>query len=105
MTADIDVLFADLSATHPGKGEYSHLDRYADFRAVFLATDQGRRVLYEILSWGHMFAATPMLGQFEANKTFFLEGERNIALRIFDTAHKEPPEKPARQVSRDPEEG
>jgi hypothetical protein len=102
---DIDILFADLAATHPGKGRYHPQDRYADYRAVFLGDDQGKRVLYDILSMAHMFASSPVLCQFDSHKTFFAEGERNMALRIFDTARNEPRVAPAkRQVSRPPEE-
>jgi len=88
---------AELAKTHPGKHAYTEMDRYRDFRAVFLGSDQGKRVLYEILGWGRMFQSSPLIGKFETNHTFFHEGERNLALRIFHVARVEPTERPAMQ--------
>lgn len=95
---DIEALFADLSKTHPGKGQYAQMDRYRDFRAVFMGSDQGKRVLYEILSMGHMFIAPPVLGAFDTNRTMFHGGEQNVVLGIFKTAQVEPKEVPTEQV-------
>jgi len=100
---DIEAVFADLAATHPGRGRYAPLAVYRDFRAVFLGSEQGKRVLYEILSLGHMFASSPALGRFDTNRTFFAEGERNLAIRIFGNVNNEPKDIPDRQVSTDPE--
>ncbi len=96
---DIEALFADLGKAHPGKGRYNQMDKYRDFRAVFLGSEQGRRVLYEILSMGHMFTSAPVLGGFEPNRTMFHGGEQNVVLGIFRTAHVEPKAVPDRQVS------
>lgn len=89
---DPEAFLAELAASHPGKG-YKPIDRYRDFRRVFLDDEQGRRVLYELLAWGGMFKPlTP--GRLETNETFFHEGERNIALKIMTTMHAEPTARP-----------
>ena len=51
---DPEALFADLARAHSG-ASYSDAERYRDFRAVFLADATSRKVLYEILTWAHMF--------------------------------------------------
>ena len=90
---DPEAFIAELAASHPGKG-YRPMDKYRDFRRLFLETDQGRRVLYEILGWGGMFRPSSRQGNFETNETFFHEGERNIALKIMTTMHAEPKARP-----------
>jgi hypothetical protein len=93
----LDADIAELARTHPGRHGYAAMDRYRDFKAVFLGSDQGKRVLYEILGWGRMFQSSPLIGKFDTNHTFFHEGERNLALRIFHVARVEPTERPAMQ--------
>lgn len=100
---DIEAYFAELGQHHPGKGRYGPLDRYRDFRAVFLGSDQGKRVLYEILSMGHMFRPAPIVGNFETNQTMFAGGEQNLAYGVFLVAHAEPKQPPGKQVSKEPE--
>jgi hypothetical protein len=70
------------------------MDRYRDFRQLFLETEQGRRVLYEILGWGGMFQPSAPRAKFETNETFFHDGERNVALRIMTTMNAEPKARP-----------
>ena len=90
---DPQALLAELYAAHPGK-RYTKLDKYRDFRRVFLDSEQGMRVLYEILSWGHMFRSTATMANFEPYQTMFCDGENNIALRIMSTMNAEPKERP-----------
>jgi hypothetical protein len=92
--SDIEEQFADLAQSHPGRHAYTAMDRYRDFRAVFLGSDQGKRVLHEILGRGHVLHAGM---SFDTNRTFFHEGERNVALWIFGTARVEPKALPATQ--------
>lgn len=92
---DPDAFFAELRAVYPGRG-YTNLDRYRDFRAVFLGSDAGKRVLYEILSWCRLFRAA---ATFDSNKAFFREGERNIGLRIMASMNAEPSDAPTRAQS------
>lgn len=88
----------DLGKTHPGKGRYAPMDRYRDFRQVFLATEQGRRVLWEILDMGHMTAVPCVLAGFDTNRTNFFGGRQALAIDIFKAVHIEPTEPPKRQV-------
>lgn len=88
---DIEAFFASLSSAHPGAERYSFADRYRDFRQLFLSSDQGRRVLHEILSWGHMFhASVPTMGVIDPYRVVVQEGERRIILKLFSTIHVEP---------------
>ena len=96
---DIESLFADLAQTHPGRGRYGRMDRYRDFRAVFLGSDQSKRVLYEILEMGHLLASPALIGAYDTNRTFVACGEQALAGAIFKIVHIEPKEPPSRQVS------
>ena len=74
------------------------MDRYRDFRQVFLANDQGKRVLHEILSLGRMISSPlPSTGLIDANRVLANEGRRTLALDIFAIIHAEPAsDRPAR---------
>ena len=74
------------------------IDRYRDFRAVF-GTDQGKRVLLEILAWGHMFRRSyPPGGVIDPLRMAIAEGERSIAIKTLETMQREPPQNlPERQ--------
>lgn len=85
----------DTIATLPA-GPYSDQDRYADFRAVFMGSDQGKRVMREILSWGRMFKPAAVGAPVDPYLMAMREGERNIALRLLATVHNEPKGKPQR---------
>jgi len=76
---DPHALFADLAAARRGLA-WSELDRRRDFRAVFLGSAAGRRVLYEILAWSRVFASTFVPG--DAFATHWREGGRDVGLRI-----------------------
>jgi hypothetical protein len=89
---DPEAFLAELAASYPGK--YRPKDRYRDFRRVFLDSEQGRRVLYELLSWGNMFRPSAPMARFDPYETMFHDGERNVALKIMSTMHAEPRERP-----------
>lgn len=93
---DPEALFAEIA--HTG---YRDEDRYREFRLVFLGSDEGRRVLHEILSWGHMFQSSVGRADIDPNRVLFFEGERNMALKLLATLNAEPPERPD-QVTRVP---
>jgi hypothetical protein len=93
---DPEALFAEIA--HTG---YRDEDRYREFRRVFLGSDEGRRVLYEILSWGHMFQSSVSRTEIDPNRVMFLEGERNLALKLLATLNAEPTARPE-QVTRAP---
>jgi hypothetical protein len=87
----------DLASSHPGDRQYSDMDRYRDFRAVFLETETGKRVLYEVMSMGRMFRTTvrhvPGVGV-DPLSSMINEGKRILALQILTTANIEPKPKP-----------
>jgi len=101
---DPEKFFAELARTHPGRGNYAPIDRYRDFRGVFMSTDQGRRVLHEILGWGNMFRSSAHRADFDVNRAFYYEGERNVALRLLATLNAEPTQPPAQTTSIKPTE-
>jgi len=78
----------------PPKSDYTKADRYRDFRKVFMETPEGQRVLRELFEWGHMFRANIAARPIDPYLTHFLEGERNIALRVLNTLAKEPTDIP-----------
>ena len=71
---------------------YGRMDRYRDFRRAFLESPEGRRVLWQILGWCHMFRPAAVRG--DANETYRREGERNVGLRILATLNAEPADEP-----------
>lgn len=83
-----EALFAELGRARSGI-EYDHEDRRRDFQAVFLGSDAGKRVLYEVLAWSHVFASTFVPG--DSHATHWREGGRDIGLRILAALNQEPP--------------
>lgn len=79
-------------------GRDTALERYRDFRAVFLGDStalQGQRVLWQILAWCRIFRPVSVPG--DPHETYRRDGERNIGLRIFMTLNAEPPAAPEDQ--------
>lgn len=76
----------------PSSTGYTPKDRYHDFRQLFMGSDQGKRVLGEILSWGRLFRPSALGSPVDPNLTHIREGERNLCLRLLHTVHNEPPE-------------
>jgi hypothetical protein len=88
----------DMLASLPMQEGNTPMDRYRDFKKVF-GTDEGKRVMLEILSWGRMFRS-PVLGKpIDPYAMAVAFGERNIALKLLATVHTEPKDKPTRQKS------
>ncbi len=75
------------------------LDRYRDFCKVFLGSEEGRRVLDDILFLGCV--TRPLAVRGGPYLTHYNEGQRCMALKIAAIAHVEPPDKP---VSRETED-
>jgi hypothetical protein len=67
---------------------YSVADRHRDFRETFSATEQGRRVLAQILSrcrlWDRSYAGEA------THETAFREGNRDIGLWLMGVIEAEP---------------
>ncbi len=96
---DPEAFFADLAKAYNGPS-YTDVDRYRDFRQLFLGSEQGKRVLWQMLGWGHVFRSSAAMAGHDTNRTLFHEGERNLALRLFNTIHVEPKERPTRANSK-----
>lgn len=80
----------------PSQEGYSPVERHRDFQKVF-GTEDGKRVLREILSWGRMFRS-PVLGKpIDPYAMAVAFGERNIALKLMATVHTQPTDKPPTQ--------
>ena len=94
-------ILADLSMPE----DYDPLDRYNDFRKVFLETEQGRRVLRQVLGWGHLLKSHLIMPRpIDPYAILAAEGERNLALRIFSVMLVEPSERPDKQTTAPKEE-
>ncbi len=86
--------FEDLKKAFGATGKASNMDQYKDFRAVFLSSPQGKRVLYTILEWGKMFdccipptkPGTPI----DEKAVMLLLGARNLAVQLYATVYVEP---------------
>ena len=98
---DPDAFLAELSRAHPGKQSYSSMDRYRDFRALFLGTEQGKRVLYELLGWGGVFRSSAPRAKFDPHQTMFHDGQRDLALRIMATMNAEPADRPSKATNKE----
>lgn len=94
-----ETLLSELAAAHPGKGKYLAIDRYRDFRMVFLANEQGRRVLAEIVSWGYPTQSSARRANFDPYRTMYHDGERSITLKVMATINMEPPAEQATQAN------
>ena len=87
---DPEGFFEDLRRASVGP-DYSAVDRYRDFRAVFFGEstpEQGRRVLWQILEWSRLFR--PVSAPGDPHETYRRDGERNIGLKVFMTLNAEP---------------
>jgi hypothetical protein len=77
---DIDALFGDIFAARETRRGAGGPEIAPEFRALFLGSPRGKRVLYEILSWAGMFRPSFVPG--DAYATHYRDGERNIGLRL-----------------------
>ena len=95
MKEDIDDLMTELAAAMTAGR--TKTDRYAEFRTLFLGSDQGKRVLHDILAWGRIYG-NPV--RTDTHQTYLCLGERNLAIKIISTIMVEPQERPTRQRSK-----
>ena len=74
----------------------SDVERYQDFRELFLGSEIGRRVFNEILGMGYMANDTTKFNTHgvDPNATLISTGERKLALMIHKLAMVEPPAPP-----------
>lgn len=93
--ADPEAFFEALMRARLGEG-YGPVERYRDFRQVF-ASPAGRRVLWQILEWAHLFRPVAVRG--DSSETYRRDGERNIGLRMLAVLNAEPLERAERAHS------
>ena len=74
----------------------SDVERYQDFRELFLGSEIGRRVFNEILGMGYMANDTTKFNTngVDPNATLISTGERKLALSIHKLVMVEPPAPP-----------
>ncbi len=67
-------------------GGRTKLDRHKEFVNVFMATDEGKRVLYEILGMAKLSArlVPPFPAPIDKDRLLVLEGARQLAADIID---------------------
>ncbi len=90
---DHEAFLTELATSHPGK-QYQKIDRYRDFRRVFLDSEQGRRVLYELLALCGMYKSAAPRAKFDPYETMFLNGQQDIAFTLLGTLNIEPKARP-----------
>jgi len=87
-----EVLARQIAAA-AGAGRYTEWDRYRDYRRVLLGTQEGRRVLNDILEACGVYRPSHVRG--ETHETARREGRREIGLMILHRMNFEPAERPA----------
>lgn len=89
---DAESVFVALSSAHPGPGQYLPVDQHRDFMRVFLSTDDGRRVLHEILLRANYFGPTTKVNYpIDPYSLAMGEGKRRLGLSILTTINNQPP--------------
>lgn len=68
---------------------YTEIDRYRDFRRVFLDTPQGQRVLWQLFEMGYLFAPVALLPA-DPYAAYHRDGARNMALNILAILNADP---------------
>lgn len=87
---DIQEFLGSLAESFYGRDEYTKMDRYRDFRRVFLDTEEGKRVLYELMGWGQIYGAIPSKKEQSDRDVFLMLGGRKIVLQLLQTINLEP---------------
>lgn len=104
MTADAEILDVILTIAEHPKSEYTDtMDRYREFRQLFMGTEAGQRVFNEIMIQGRMLTNNAAKG--DPYETYLREGKRDLAITIAKLTLEEPTANPTHQVSTNPQEG
>ena len=82
----------------PGNDNYNAQDRYRDFRKVFMESEEGKRVLSEILAWGRLLLPPSMGSPVDPLMMAIQEGQRNIVRKLLVTINHDPPVRPGKQT-------
>lgn len=92
---DPNDLFRELAALR--QENRTNMDRYREWRAVF-GTEQGKRVLDDILAFCHMgHSSIKPGGPIDPYAVLANEGERRLGLKISTTYSAEPTAQPTKQ--------
>ena len=86
-------LFELIPQFEPPKN-YTADDQYRDFRRVFLETDEGKRVLHQILSYCRLFQVISP-GMLSVELLANHNGERHVAKKILEAIYREPQQQPS----------
>lgn len=78
----------------PNSGYVDGRDRYNEFRRLFMGSDEGKRVLREILAWGYLFAPPNLGNPVDSNLNLMVTGQMNIVRKLLKVVNIEPPERP-----------
>ena len=98
MTFDVlDFISGQTTAT---SSKYNSLDRYRDFRKVFLETEEGKRVLREILCWAKLLMVTSAGKPIDPLELAKREGHKELGCKLLSTIYIEPAPKPDRAVNK-----
>lgn len=76
----------------PISENYTAKDRYQDFHQLFTGSEQGKRVLCEILSWGRLFKPAVVGSPIDPYALAMRAGECNSALKLLFVVNNEPSE-------------
>jgi hypothetical protein len=78
-----------LAHSFAGVQNRTKVDRYRDFQRVFLGSDEGKRVLHDILGFAKLSApiAPPFPEKVDTDRMLILEGGRELAIQILNTLH------------------
>lgn len=85
-------LIEDLRFSFYNISNRTKLDRYKEFRKVFMGSDEGKRVLSEILGMAKLSGrlVAPFPTEVDEKRMLILEGGRQLAADIIDVITKEP---------------
>lgn len=100
---EIQEFIGNLSEGFYGRDKYTKMDRYRDFRKVFLESEEGKRVLYELMGWGGIYRSLPINPDQKDRDVFVSLGSRNLILQLLSTINLEPKmEQPKQAVRKRP---
>jgi hypothetical protein len=79
----------ELAHAFSGVENRTKVDRYRDFQKVFMGSDEGKRVLHDILGFAKLSApiAPPFPETIDIHRMLVLEGGRELAIQILSTLH------------------
>ena len=89
--------FALMAEVDAARKTSSDMDKYRDYRQVFLGSEQGLRVLASILADCHFFRTPVQSRPVDPYATHIAIGERNAAQRLMKTIMEEPKPKPTQR--------